>query len=331
VPTDELEEGQLQTAIRNPLRIAGAPAESLAEATAAFLSYSAAKNLSPRTLEYYRERLTGFAVFLGAGYPGLPPGEVTSAVVREFVTWTRERTSPATANHGLAVLRRMFAFLVAEGFLQKNPCATVSKLAEERRLLETFTKEQVRAILATCGRDFYGMRDRAILLTLLDTGLRASELCSLSLSDVDWTNQTFRVFGKGSRERSVPFGQAVRSALSSYLAKRGDADGPLFVNHYAEPLNRYRLRELVRRRSESAGIQGVRCSPHTFRHTCAVSFLRAGGDTFTLQRLLGHTSQAMTARYCESLSAEDVREQHRLHSPADALAPKAKTGRRRLR
>lgn len=328
----------MQTAI--PLRIADAPfdrlrtqpAVSVASAVGAFLAHSAAKNLSPRTLDYYRERLASWAAFLDAAYPGLPPDEVSAGVVREFVIWTRERTSPATANHGLAVVRRMFGFLVAEGFLSSTPCAAVSKLKEERRLLETFTEEQVRAVLASCGRDFCGVRDRAALLMLLDTGLRASELCGLGLEDVDWAQQTLRVLGKGAKERTVPFGSAVRQALVSYLARRGESlNAALFVTHYGEPLNRYRLREIVKRRCGAASIQGVRCSPHTWRHTCAVSYLRSGGDTFTLQTLLGHTSQAMTARYCESLNASDVAAKHRLYSPADALGAKARTGRRRLR
>lgn len=300
---------------------------------ASFLSYSRSKNLSAHTLAYYEGRLRAFSKFTEEHFPDLLPGDVTPGMLREFVTWVRESTSPATANHCLAVVKRMFAFLYSEGFTASNPAERLQKQREPKHVVETFSAEQVESILRTCGRDFYGIRDRAILLTLLDCGLRASELCGLELEDVDWNEQTLRVMGKGGRERIVPFGQGVRQALTSYVTKRGQLKTEvLFVNHFSEPLDRHRLREVVQRRCERAGITGVRCSPHTLRHTCAVSYLRAGGDTFTLQNLLGHLSQEMTRRYCESLRADDVQAKHREFSPVDNMKNiKPKDGRRRLR
>lgn len=300
---------------------------------ASFLGYSRSKNLSPHTLDYYEGRLRVFGKFMDEHCPGMLPGDVTPGILRDFVSWVRESTSPATANHALAVTKRMFAFLYAEGFVPSNPAERLQKQREPKHVVETFTAEQVEAILRTCAKDFYGIRDRAILLTLLDCGLRASELCGLELEDVDWSEQTFRVMGKGGRERIVPFGQGVRQALTSYVSKRGHLRTPvLFVNHFSEPLDRYRLRDVVQRRCEKAGVTGVRRSPHTLRHTCAVSYLRAGGDTFTLQNLLGHLSQSMTRRYCESLTADDVQAKHRDYSPVDNMKNiKPRDGRRRLR
>ena len=104
----------------------------------------------------------------------------------------------------------------------------------------------------------------------------------------------------------------------------------MFVNHYAEAFTRWGLRDTVSKRGRQAGVTGVRCSPHVLRHTCAVMYLRNGGDVFTLQKLLGHEDLTMTRRYAE-LSQTDVQEKHRLYSPMDALRPKTKTGRTRLR
>ena len=219
-----------------------------------------------------------------------------------------------------------------DGLLDQNPIDRVDKPRRRRAVISTFSPEEVESILATCRNDFVGVRDRAIILTLLDCGLRASELCGLRLEDIDWREQTLLVVGKGDKERIVPFGSAVRRVLGEYIGRRGDLPcRELFVSVYGEPINRHRLRAIVRRRCEAAGIKGVRCSPHTFRHTFAVMFLRAGADAFTLQKLLGHSDLAMTRRYCE-LSRTDVLEKHRLFSPADRLRPVGPTsGRKRLK
>ena len=105
----------------------------------------------------------------------------------------------------------------------------------------------------------------------------------------------------------------------------------LFVTCYGDPLDRYRVARIVGSRCTQASITGVRCSPHTFRHTFAVTYLRNGGDVFSLQKLLGHSDLMMTRRYAE-LSQTDVQEKHRLYSPADRLeSPKNGQGRKRLR
>jgi len=315
--------------IRHPPRRTHALTYDIEAAVSAFLAYCRSKNLSPKTVDYYAARLLAFTRYASS----CPPTDITAATIREFLTHEKETNSAATANHSLCTLRVFLGFLHAEGFLESNPAASVTRLKAKKRVIETFSPEQIEAVLRTCGRDFYGVRDRAVILTLLDCGLRASELCALQLADVNRQEQSFRVEGKGAKERIVPFGQGVRRALASYLAIRTESlpARSLFVTQYGEPLTRYRLRDLVKRRCNRAGIEGVRPSPHTLRHTCAVSYLRSGGDTFTLQMLLGHTSQDMTRRYCESLLAADVQRKHRDFSPVDnmkGIVPKS--GRRRL-
>jgi len=313
-----------QTAVR----LFEAAAPTFSTATGRFLSACRARNLSPRTQDYYRYRLAAFARFAAQD---VEVAKISPAQIRDFLTSEIERHSAGTAAHSYIALSAFFAHLVREELLDSNPMRLIVKPKRRRTVIQTFSTAQAKSLIDTCGRDWYGVRDRAILLTLLDTGLRASECCGLALADVSLEDQTFRVTGKGDRERVVPFGESVRSALGCYLARRsGVSSAALFTNHYGEQLTRYGLRGMVVRRSRAAGITGVRLSPHTLRHTCAVFYLRAGGDAFSLQKLLGHEDLTMTRRYCE-LADSDVRDQHRLHSPADALAPKAKTGRRRLR
>jgi len=310
------------------------PREAMQEALESFFSRGRARNLSPRTLDFYRERLGCFARFLEGRGLEVAPEQVTADVIRDFLASECERTSAATANHGYVTLRAFFRFLLREDVLTENPMEKVEKVRVARKVVETFSVEQVEAMLAQCGRSFNGARLRAVILTLLDCGLRVSELCGLTLDDVSWDEGTLRVMGKGSKERVVPFGDAARQALMAYVSKRGSIPGEvaLFVTVYGDRMNRHEVHRILRRAGAKAGLSGVRCSPHTFRHTFAVMYLRNGGDAFTLQKLLGHSDLAMTRRYCE-LSQTDTIAKHRQASPGDRFlgAVRGAGGRKRLR
>jgi integrase/recombinase XerD len=126
--------------------------------------------------------------------------------------------------------------------------------------------------------------------------------------------------GKGRKERELPLGKAATQVLVRYRRALDDLQqgDPFFISRTGRRMLRRDVWDLVARHGQRAGIQGVRCSPHTLRHTGAKRFMLAGGDVFTLQKLLGHTSLAMVRRYVE-LAAVDVRPQHERHSPVDAL------------
>jgi len=224
---------------------------------------------------------------------------------------------------------------VREEWLTANPMEKVEKVRVPRKVVETFTAAHIEAMLATCNpRSFNGARLRAIILALLDCGLRVSELCGLAMDDVSWDEGTLRVMGKGAKERIVPFGEATRQALLSYVARRGTIPGQpaLFVTCYGDAMNRHEAYRTLSECGKRAGVTGVRCSPHTLRHTFAVMYLRNGGDAFTLQNLLGHSDLAMTRRYCE-LSQTDALAKHRQCSPGDSFlaAVRVSRGRKRLR
>jgi integrase/recombinase XerD len=307
-------------------------AEDMPAAIEAFLSYCRAKNLSENTIIYYRYRLGSFKQYLDQNAPGVGPVHVNAPLIRGFISEEARRSSAATANHSVIALKAFFNYLVKDGFLERSPLAGVEKLKQRKSIIQTFSLEQVETILATCEKTFAGVRDRAIILLLLDCGLRASELCDIGLDDVNWTEQTILIRGKGDKERMVSYGQATRSALSQYLARRGElSTKDLFVSCYAEPINRHRLLAMMKERCAAAKISGPRCSPHTLRHAFAVHYLRNGGDVFSLQKILGHSDLAMTRRYVE-LSETDVREKHRMFSPADRLLPgDQRCGRKRMK
>jgi len=311
------------------------PQEAMQEAIESFLRRGQARNLSHHTLRYYRVRLDAFSRYLEEKKLRVSPADVTPALVRDFLAAEAERVSALTASHSFITLRALFRFLVREEFIEANPMERVEKVRVPRKVVQTFSPAQVEALLAGCnGRSFNGIRLRAVILTLLDCGLRVSELCGLTLEDVSWDEGTLRVMGKGSKERVVPFGEAARQALMAYVSKRGNipGQGAMFVTCYGDAMNRHEAYRLLSECGKRAGVSGVRCSPHTFRHTFAVMYLRNGGDAFTLQKLLGHSDLAMTRRYCE-LSQTDAVAKHRQCSPGDRFlgAVRGAGGRKRLR
>ena len=216
-------------------------------------------------------------------------------------------------------LRTFFRWVVEEGGLEVSPLERIPVPVDRADIVEPFTTEQVNSLLAAAKRSRHARRDEALLLFLLDTGVRASELCALRLSDVDMSQKRATVMGKGHKSRPVYFGRTTARALWSYLKEdERTPEDPLFVSERGEALTRSGLLQLIERLGGEAQIRSARCSPHTFRHTFAVSFLRNGGNQFTLMQLLGHTNLQMTARYVK-LAQADVENQHRQYSPVEGL------------
>jgi len=219
-----------------------------------------------------------------------------------------------------------------------NPMKAIPAPRFEEAPVEPFTKEEIEALLKACEfcheakttdrrrftmRRATGKRDRALILTLLDTGLRASELCALTIEDVDQKTGHVEVKhgviggAKGGKGRVVYLGKATRRALWLYLTSREDGEdpeAPVFIGKFSRPLNRNSLRRVIASLGERAQVK--HCHPHRFRHTFAITYLRSGGDLFTLQALLGHSTLEMVQHYAR-IAQIDVEKVHRRASPAD--------------
>jgi integrase/recombinase XerD len=193
-----------------------------------------------------------------------------------------------------------------------------------KKIIPIFSEEQLRHLFRSVDiTSPIGYRDYTIMLALLDTGTRCSELTGLRLADVNLDSRLLKVWGKGSKERLVPIGAKVQKALWKYLVRfRPEPATPryeqVFLTRDGRPLTKDRLEAIVERYGRKADITGVRVSPHTFRHTMAVTFLRNGGDVFSLQRILGH-SQLEVVRGYVNLAQSDISRVHRRNSPADNL------------
>jgi site-specific recombinase XerD len=172
----------------------------------------------------------------------------------------------------------------------------------------------------------------AIVLLFLDTGIRLSELVQLNVSGIDFGAGEFRVLGKGGKERIVPMGLATRRAIIRYVEHFRPQpvalqEDRLFLTVAGDPISRDSIAKMLERLGRRVGV--TRLHPHLLRHTFAVRYLINGGDVFTLQKILGHSTLDMTRRYV-TLANRDVKDKHRQYSPVDNLGlVKRKRGRPR--
>ena len=162
-------------------------------------------------------------------------------------------------------------------------------------------------------------RNRAIMLLMLDTGIRASELCDLKVEDMD--NRNNRIFvrqGKGMKERMLPFSPRTGQMIWRYLAARKDTrpDDPLFESKLSRPMTRTKLAEMFANIGKRAGVPHVH--PHRMRHTFAIMYLRNGGNAYSLQHMLGHSSLEMVRHYLQ-IAQVDIDNIHKRASPVDNL------------
>ena len=254
--------------------------------------------------------------------------------------WVKPRErglTDSSVNCYLRSIRAFWSWLRREELVEETPFSRVAIPKASKRVIRPFSEEQLEQLLnAVCLDTAEGYRDYAILLMLLDTGIRLSELIGLRLTDVNLQDRIITVKGKGNKERLVPFGKSVQRLLWRYISYFRSEPAlvtidQLFLTHDGRCLSKNRIESRMKKYGQRSGINRVRCSPHTLRHTAAISFLRNGGGVFSLQRLLGHNSLEMTRRYCE-VADIDVQKAHATASPVDNLicVPVSGIGKRRL-
>jgi site-specific recombinase XerD len=222
------------------------------------------------------------------------------------------------------VVKAFFAWCKREGLLfdHEDPTARLPRVKVPHYVIPTFTPEQMAAMLDACDvTTALGFRDYVLLLMLMDTGIRVSELCGLTLDGVHEGYIT--VFGKGSKEREVGIGPTVSRALWKYLHQfrrpRAERDTRVCLGANSLPMTRNGVYQALRRIGERAGIEGVRLSPHTFRHSFARMWLENGGELFNLSRILGHTEVSTTQTYLKDFQSREARAGHTLYSPVERL------------
>jgi site-specific recombinase XerD len=310
---------------------------SLDAALDEFLAHCRMRQLSPTTLQWYKYCLQPFVRF-AADRGERDVESVTPRTVRAFLGAQSELVQAVRLNHYREAIERLYGWLIAGQLVASNPAAEVAKAREPRRLIPAFNEHELEALLSQpATRTFLGLRDQVFMLVLLDTGIRLAEALGLQVPDVDVEGRTMKVLGKGNKERVVGFSPVLERHLRRYLERRKAALGAIgkgasqwvFPNQFGDRAVAKGYQKRLHEYGRNAGITRVRVSPHTFRHTFALFFVRNGGSPFHLQKILGHTTLDMSRRYCE-LADVDFISKHQELSPL-ATTELGSQGRRRLR
>jgi integrase/recombinase XerD len=287
-------------------------------------------NFSPASIETYSWVLNHFSEFVG----DVEIEAITSNDVRRFLVHlrTERNLSKRSVHDHWARLSSLWTWAEVELKIEHVIKGKVKRPAYPKTLIDPFTaqdvhlmviaaewqKEYVKGRKAVKAKHPTGERDRAIVLLLADTGLRASELCDLTIKDYDEKRGRLHVrHGKGDKQRHVILGVRSRKAIWKYLASRTAAQekDPLFITREGKPIDRFGVHNLVERIGKQAGVENAH--PHRFRHFFAITFLRNGGNIYLLKELLGHETLQMTMHYAK-LAEQDI-DKAGVHSPVDNL------------
>jgi len=285
--------------------------EQLTRYFSPFLVDREAQGLSPKTLQFYRCELPPFLDWLDGH-------ELTADAIRTWLLQLSERRNPGGVHASYRAIRAFLRWLWQEYELDApNPIAKVRAPKRPQELLAPVSLDVLKAMLDTCQRKTpLGDRDRAIIMTLLDTGLRASEFCALNIGDVDMATGAVIVRkGKGGKDRVAFISATTRRELARYLRYRRDArdDAPLFATESGGRLTYSGLRQIVRRRAQAANLDRPP-SLHSFRRAFALLSLRNGADIYSLQKLMGHADLSVLRRYlCQTEG--DLQAVHERTSP----------------
>lgn len=287
-----------------------------------FLIDRQARNLARKTLQWYEHSLNIFAEFLRSqeihATVAILPGHIRRFLLR-LAEQGHNAGGVANIFGAVKAYLRWYEVEYAPAGWQ-NPLKRIKTPKRGDEPLEPLSLEHLQAMLATCERKtFTGDRDRAILLSLVDSGVRHQELTDLMIGDVDFSTGAVLIRqGKGRKSRTVFIGAKTKRALLAYLRHRSRYrdDQPLWLTRAGDRLTRDGIKEVVRRRAKMAGIPmpGL----HKFRRAFAVNSLRNGMDIVSLQRLMGHSSLAIITKYLK-LVTQDLQTAHARFGVVDRL------------
>jgi site-specific recombinase XerD len=311
-----------------------------------FMVWLRATMRSDRTVREYVRDVELFGAFLQGREPtganGLPYRgpfgsafvDATETSVMQFVIHLGElRHSAAAIRRRLAVLRRFFGHLKTQRRRPDNPAVGILNIPLPKRLPKAIPLRDVMTLIGTRGAagqpEDRWRRDYAILELFYASGVRRAELVGINVADVDFSDRTIRVIGKGNKERFVFFNRATAAALKAYLrVRRRSKDGALFVSRQGRRLSYQQVGRLFAGYVALSGLEG-KITPHTMRHSVATHLHQSGVDLMTIKDFLGHASIQTTQIYAQMKPAH-VKRSYEKHHPRDQQVLKSSGLARRL-
>lgn len=276
--------------------------------------------LAKTSLASYRSDLMRVAAW-AAKHDAGPLIRIGEPALIRFIAEVSSSLKASSQARYVSTLRRFYRYLLTRNRITSDPTLKVALPAKPTRLPKIVSEKQVEALLTAPPRETHlGQRDRAMLETLYATGLRVSELVGLKLHEVNFDMGVVRIFGKGSKERLVPLGEAAIDEVRNYLnvarneLLNGRQSDDLFITARGAAMTRQAFWQLIKRYAVTAGIDAKRLSPHVLRHAFATHLLNHGADLRVVQMLLGHSDISTTQIYTH-VARERLKTLHAQHHP----------------
>ena len=276
--------------------------------------------LAKTSLASYRSDLMRVAAWAATHDAG-PLIRIGEPALIRFIAVVSSSLKASSQARYVSTLRRFYRYLLTRNRITSDPTLKVALPAKPTRLPKIVSEKQVEALLTAPPREtLLGQRDRAMLETLYATGLRVSELVGLKLHEVNFDMGVVRIFGKGSKERLVPLGEAAIDEVRNYLnvarneLLNGRQSDDLFITARGAAMTRQAFWQLIKRYAVTAGIDAKRLSPHVLRHAFATHLLNHGADLRVVQMLLGHSDISTTQIYTH-VARERLKTLHAQHHP----------------
>lgn len=292
----------------------------LSDAIEGYLLFRSGGQVSEETLRTDKYHLHQFLRWLG----DCEIRTITPATVREYMVYHKGRDlSPHTIIRQRAAISTLYNWLIDIGVADKDPTDKVPPPRKPKRLPKGLTDEQIEQLVAAAASSQNPRRDKAIVLFMLDTACRNSEVRGVQMPNIDFSTGRVRVIGKGDKQRDVFLGKRALSATWLYVKQERPEPAKVDSQHlfltrgsrsHGYPLSRSGMRQIFTRMDVP-----FRIYPHRLRHVAAVRHLRNGLDLMSLQHLMGHADIQTTRKYLDRLKSEEVGRVARLTSPCDNL------------
>ena len=273
------------------------------------------RELTKRTVQNYAKQISYFLNFLEETHKVYELENVTPAHIKEFISAYQEKgRKPSYLNDLLKAIKVLCGYANREGYTSTVLTKKIKNVREPKVLIHTFSQKEISSLIHHYkGVKYLDIRNRAILMILFDTGIRITELLDMRLEQIQ--ENYFLIHGKGRKERIVPKSAEVGKWLVKYISIRESyfwyrsIDDYVFLSKNGKRLTEEAISKFMKQAAHNVGVNSiVRVSPHTCRHTFAHQQLKNGLDLYSLCRLLGHESIAITQRYLEAIQDTQVLE-----------------------
>jgi integrase/recombinase XerC/integrase/recombinase XerD len=296
---------------------------------------------SPRTISWYSANLHQFRAYVLNRHHSENVNSIDTKLIREYILFlmskhrfenhpynlpTDEPLSSSTIHGHVRTLRAFSNWLLKEKLTDTNLTAGIKPPKIVKKVISPLSDEEINQILNTFNPTSHSeMRNKVMFMLLLDTGLRIGELISLKIDDIHIDDGLMKVMGKGKKERMVPIGNKAQKALQGYFFRYRPKPAHFNINNvflsvFGTPITENSVELMFSRLARRSGIK--RLHAHLCRHTFATMFLLNGGDVFTLQQILGHSTLEMVKNYV-TLASNHVAMQHHKYSPLDRLSSRS--------